>query len=79
MEQPDFRIPASIQTCQDRFTLFYKNKNTSKKLTWLYANGQVELHMLHTAKKYQLVTNVFQACILCLFNDRHEITCDDIK
>ena len=30
-------------------------------------------------RKYQLTTNVFQATILCLFNDKDELTCQEIK
>lgn len=31
------------------------------------------------AKRYQLVVNVYQACILCLFNTKEEITYDELK
>ena len=34
---------------------------------------------LHTAKRYQLIVNVFQAAILCLFNSQNEVTTKDIK
>jgi len=32
-----------------------------------------------TKKRYQLVVNVYQACVLCLFNTREKITFDEIK
>ena len=32
-----------------------------------------------TAKRYQLVVNVYQACILCLFNSQESITYDELK
>ena len=35
--------------------------------------------MQYTAKKYQLIVNVFQASILCLFNDDEEVTCSQIR
>lgn len=35
--------------------------------------------MTFTPKKYQLITTVFQAAILCLFNDKTEITNEEIK
>jgi len=34
--------------------------------------------MTYTAKEYQLITNVFQASILCLFNKAEEITCSEL-
>ena len=41
--------------------------------------GQAELHTHHTAKKYQLIVNVFQAAILCLFNESDILSCEQIK
>ena len=35
--------------------------------------------MTFTPKKYQLITTVFQAAILCLFNDKTEVTNEEIK
>ena len=35
--------------------------------------------MLYTAKRYQLTLNVFQACILCLFNEHSKLTCLQIR
>jgi hypothetical protein len=32
-----------------------------------------------TKKKYQLVVNLFQAAVLCLFNEHDELTCKQIK
>lgn len=29
-------IPSVMKTCTDRFSIFYKNKNTNRNLTWLY-------------------------------------------
>ena len=34
---------------------------------------------LYLPKKYQFITNVYQAAILCLFNQDNEVTCADIK
>lgn len=34
--------------------------------------------MTQTAKKHQLVLSVFQAAILCLFNDSEEMTCGEV-
>jgi hypothetical protein len=33
----------------------------------------------YTTKKYQLVISLFQAAILCLFNEHDELTCAKIK
>ena len=47
-------------------------------MTWLFANGTVEMACLQAKKKHQLVINVFQASILSLFNVNDELTCRQI-
>ena len=74
MDQPGCQLPPQMKSCTERFDLFFKQKNSNRTLTWLYAYGQVELQMTFTPKKYQLITNVFQAAILCLFNESTETT-----
>jgi cullin 3 len=32
-----------------------------------------------SAKRYQLVVNVYQACVLCLFNTQDEYSFDELK
>lgn len=78
-ESPQLQIPPELKTCAEKFSFWYKSQNSSKTLTWLYSNGQVEMQTLFSAKKYQLIVNVYQACILCLFNKDEEITCAQIK
>ena len=75
MEEPECNVPRELKSCIDRFDMFFKQKNSNRTLTWLYAYGSVELQMTFTPKKYQLITNVFQATILCLFNENEESTC----
>lgn len=74
-------LPRDLVQCADKFTLWYKNSNMSKQLTWLYQFGSVEIGTLFTgAKKYLLTVNVAQACILCLFNEGiADIKCNEIK
>lgn len=49
-----------MQLSSDKFSQWFKNKNTNKTLTWLYGYGQVELQTTYTApKKFLLITNVF--------------------
>lgn len=80
LEPPPLELPRELKSCADKFTLWYKNANNNKQLTWLYSNGSVEIGLLYTEKKYQLTCNVFQASILCLFNDGiTDISCLDIK
>lgn len=77
--QPTCTIPAAMKKCASDFEMFYKNKHSNRNLLWLYHNGLVELQCLYTPKKYQLITNVFQATVLCFFNDDDELTVAEIK
>lgn len=67
--QPPCNIPMELKTCTEQFKMFYQNKHQNRNLTWLYPYGQVEVKPLFTQKPYQLVTNVFQAAILMIFNE----------
>ena len=79
MAEAPCELPRELKACCTKFSLWYKNSNSNKNLNWAYSNGSVELHMIYTAKRYQLTLNVFQASILCLFNFQDEITCRQIK
>ena len=35
-EPPAFTLPRDLVSCADKFTLWYKNANNNKQLTWLY-------------------------------------------
>lgn len=79
MEQAVCNLPRELTTCVERFEVYYLAKNDRRKLQWLHTNGSAELHVLYTAKKYQLVVSVFQAAILCLFNEVSEATYKEIR
>ena len=71
-------LPPELKACAERFEMWYKQKNSNRKMTWLYGNGTVEMACLQAKKKHQLVINVFQASILSLFNQHDELTCRQI-
>lgn len=78
MEQSEIQIPKQIIGCQERFEVYYAAKNERRVLKWLYLTGQVEIGVLYTPKKYQLVVSVAQASILCLFNGVDQLSCKEI-
>ena len=79
MEEPTVILPNEIQACSDKFERWYKNAQSNRQLTWLFSNGQVEVAVKYAAKPYQLILNVFQVAILCLFNEQDVVTCSQIK
>ena len=72
-------LPRELLACTNKFEMWYKNANTNRILSWAYSCGSVELYMLYTPKRYQLTLNIFQASILCLFNENDELNCLQIK
>ena len=74
-----FTIPPKIKNCIDSFEHFYKEKHRYKNLIWAYHLGFIEVQTTFTSEKFLLATNIFQATILCLFNENTELTVKEIR
>lgn len=72
--RPTCSIPAPLKKCITDFEMFYKNKHQNRNISWLYNNGQAEILTTFTAKKFQVICNVFQASVLSLYNDEDVLT-----
>jgi cullin 3 len=83
MEEPiTCKIPLELQNCVIKFETYYKNKlHQRRKLNWALQNGSVEIKTQHiAARNYMFIVNVFQATILCLYNEgKTKFTFKDIK
>lgn len=78
--KPPASIPMQMKNCIDKFESFYKNKYQNRNLSWLYNNGSAELTTNYTkAKKHIFSVNVFQATILCLYNDGDVYTVAELR
>ena len=71
-------LPRELQVCQADFESFYETQHKRRVLKWLYNYGSVEVHTTHTPKRFQLITNVAQAAILCHFNEGDVLTVGEI-
>ena len=68
-----------MRNVQEKFELFFKNKAPTKKLLWLYAQGNCEIKTNYLLPKpYYLTTNVFQYLILDQFNNKDSIKYSDL-
>ena len=67
-----------MKACSDAFKLFYSQKHHNRRLEFHYQNGQCEVQPRFTEKGYWLVTNVFQATILDLFNQSDSFTVQEL-
>jgi hypothetical protein len=76
---PKCKIPRQLGVMKDGFSQFYKNKFQNREIAWLYNHGSVNVATNYLNKKYQLVVNVFQTAILCLFNSTDSLTYGEIK
>lgn len=45
-------LPQPLQSAVSNFEIYYKTKNSNRKLEWLFSQGNVELVTLYSPKKY---------------------------
>ncbi|KAL7753697.1 hypothetical protein RI367_000628 [Sorochytrium milnesiophthora] len=63
------KIPDRISRAQDRYTEFYLNKNSGRRLTWQNHLGHCTISAHLGGANKELQVSVFQASILLLFNE----------
>lgn len=70
-------IPMEISQSMDSLTTFYKNKYQSRRIEWSLDHGSAEVHFTvkATTKKYRVTMSTRQTCVLFLFNQMKEISC----
>jgi hypothetical protein len=64
---------------QDQFSQFYVKKFQNRKILWLLNHGNLQMQTNYLPKNYQVVVNVFQAAILCLFNEHEALSFQELK
>ncbi|XP_025190388.1 cullin-2-like [Melanaphis sacchari] len=67
-------IPKQIMACVQNFELFYGEKFSGRKLTWLHHQSQGVLKLNYLQKPYIVTLKMFQMSIMLLFED-----CDTLK
>ncbi|CAF0870132.1 unnamed protein product [Adineta steineri] len=72
-------LPMEFKTIYDKFTTFYLNKHTDRKLTLLHPYSKGELQINFTTKKYRLQVSTYQMMILLLFNQELIWTLEQIQ
>jgi len=73
----DFTIPREILPTYERFTRYYQNKHSGRKLTWLWNYSKNELR-LRTNQKYILMTNSYQMAVLIQYNNNNSLSLDEL-
>ena len=73
------KLPEEIKACAGSFEAFYKQNHTGKNLTWMAGQGDCEVKTGFAPKQYTLLVTVYQASIVCLFNQQPSYTFLEIK
>lgn len=77
---PACTLPKLVQEAIDRYTKFYLEKHTGRKLSWQTSAGSAELKATFGSdRKYVLGVSTYQMCILLLFNDENSLTLGQIR
>lgn len=80
---PPCSLPQPIQDAIDRFTSFYLDRHTGRKLSWQTSAGAAELKAVFgrapNQRRHELLVSTYQMCILLLFNDADCLTLRQIR
>jgi len=68
----NIKLPNLLNEYKNLFTNDYKKEKSSRKIIWDYSLSNNELTMKINDKKYILVLNTMQICLLFLFNNTNE-------
>ena len=75
----DFIIPTEILPVYDRFTKYYQQKHSGRKLTWLWNYSKNELRTNYLNQKYIFLTSSYQMAVLCQYNDNDTLSLDELQ
>jgi cullin 1 len=75
----DFIIPADILPLYDRFTKYYQQKHSGRKLTWLWNYSKNELRTNYLNQKYIFMTSSYQMAVLTQFNEAQTLSLEELK
>jgi len=76
---PPCTLPPEVNHAIDRFSTFYLQKHTGRKLSWQTSTGTVELRAMFESRKHELCVSTYQMCILMLFNKSDVFTLSQIR
>lgn len=76
---PPCTLPPEVNNAIDRFSTFYLQKHTGRKLSWQTSTGNVELRAAFAQKKHELCVSTYQMCILMLYNKANVFTLKQIR
>jgi cullin 3 len=81
---PPCTLPLQVQQAIDKFSSFYLEKHTGRKLSWQTSAGAAELKATfgntpNKMRKHELCVSTYQMCVLLLYNDENTLTLGQIR
>ena len=73
-----FVIPREILPTYERFTRYYQNKHSGRKLTWLWNYSNNELRTNYLNQKYILMTSSHQMSVLIQYNTNYTLSLEEL-
>ncbi|KAH9920321.1 Cullin-4B [Fomitopsis serialis] len=77
--QYDVDIPPAMQAELTKYTAFYKNKHSGRKLDWDHTLGTATLKARFNSGDKELSVSLYQGIVLLLFNESAELSFKEIK
>ncbi|KAI0669208.1 Cullin-domain-containing protein [Trametes maxima] len=74
----DFIIPQDILPTYTRFSQYYQQKHSGRKLTWLWNYSKNELRTNYLNQKYILMTSSWQMAVLLQYNNNDTLSLEEI-
>ncbi|KAF9810538.1 hypothetical protein IEO21_06861 [Rhodonia placenta] len=74
----EYIIPADILPTYEKFTKYYQQKHSGRKLTWLWNYSKNELRTNYTNSKYILMTSSWQMAVLLQYNDNDTLSFEEL-
>mmetsp|Transcript_5420 Transcript_5420/g.8881 ORF Transcript_5420/g.8881 Transcript_5420/m.8881 type:complete len:758 (+) Transcript_5420:147-2420(+) len=76
-------LPPSVQESIDRFSKFYLEKHTGRKLSWQTSAGSADIRATFgtapNLRRHDLQVSTYQMCVLLLFNEKNMLTLGQIR
>jgi cullin 1 len=78
-QNTDFSVPREIQGVYDRFTKYYNDVHSGRKLTWLWHVSKTELRTTYLSQKFIFMASAYQIAILTQFNENDSLSFKEIQ
>lgn len=77
---PLCQLPDEVNRAINKFSSFYNQKHTGRKLSWKTSTGFAEIRATFDAgRRHDLCVSTYQMCILALFNTDESLTLEMIR